>query len=117
MPYFTLATRDSENSAFTVQFGDYDRSTVKQEMLDSYSSFKRMNCIIIKTDTANQSAIDHAIARANGFTLRIEAESDYHSLDLLVKPDADLDGTFRAFCMHERKYLNVNGWLFSISYE
>jgi hypothetical protein len=40
-----------------------------------------------------------------------------HTLELLIKPDADLDGTFPAFDRGENEMLSVNGWLFSISPE
>lgn len=54
-----------------------------------------------------------AEARAAGYTLAVLASSDQHDLELLVKPDTDLDSAFPAFCRSEQEWLNVNGWLFS----
>jgi hypothetical protein len=49
-----------------------------------------------------------------GFTRHVAAEGGMYSLDLLVCPDADLDGTFRAWCVDTGEQLSVNGWLFII---
>jgi len=54
-------------------------------------------------------------ARLAGYTRPLFADSDFHSLSLYVRPDADLDGTFRAFCRDECEMLNVNGWHFDFS--
>lgn len=53
-------------------------------------------------------------AMAKGYTRAIWAESDDYTLSLLVKPDADIEGTFRAWDQDESEWLKVNGWLFSI---
>lgn len=53
-------------------------------------------------------------AMAKGYTREVWAESDEYTLNLLVKPDADLDGAFRAFDIDESEFLKVNGWLFAI---
>ena len=52
--------------------------------------------------------------QAKGYTREITAESTEYTLMLLVQPEADLDGTFRAFDCDECEWLKVNGWLFSI---
>jgi len=44
----------------------------------------------------------------------VTADSDEYTLELWVKPDADLDGTFRAWDEDESEWLKVNGWLFII---
>jgi hypothetical protein len=56
-----------------------------------------------------------AAAIAAGFTKPVIADSSMHTLELLIKPDADLDGTFAAYDRGESEMLSVNGWLFSIS--
>jgi hypothetical protein len=49
-------------------------------------------------------------ARAKGYTKHVEMENDDRSLDLLVKPDADLNGRFKAFCLDELEWIAVAGW-------
>lgn len=63
-------------------------------------------------EPSDQEMIRKAIDK--GYTREIWAEGDEHTLNLLIKPDADLDGRFRAFCLDETEWLMVNGWLFSI---
>lgn len=53
-------------------------------------------------------------AMAKGYTRHVWAEGGDYLLNLLVKPDADLDGTFRAYDQDECEWLKVNGWLFCI---
>ena len=50
-------------------------------------------------------------AEARGFTKRICTSTDFHNLDLMVRPDADLDGSFTAVCLDTGHTLRVNGWL------
>lgn len=54
-------------------------------------------------------------AIAAGYTKAVIAESSQHTLELLIKPDADLDGTFEAYDRSESEMLFVNGWMFDIS--
>lgn len=54
-------------------------------------------------------------AISNGYTILISAMSDSYDLNLLVKPDADTDGTFKAWDTEEREFILVNGWLFNIA--
>lgn len=54
-------------------------------------------------------------AQAKGYTRHVWAEGGEFTLDLLVKPDADLDGTFRAYDLDEEEWIKVNGWLFTTS--
>lgn len=63
-------------------------------------------------EPSDQDLIQAAMAK--GYTHHVSAESDEYTLDLLVKPDADMDGSFRAFDLGECEWLKVNGWLFSI---
>ncbi|MGY5795214.1 hypothetical protein ACXHXM_34225 len=49
-----------------------------------------------------------------GFTREVMATSDYHEVHLFVQPDADLDGTFKAYDAYECEWIRVNGWLFVI---
>lgn len=55
-------------------------------------------------------------ASSRGFTRSILADSEngLHSHRLLVRPDADLDGSFLAFDVEELDYLIINGWLYTI---
>ena len=45
-------------------------------------------------------------------TQRIFADSDHHTLDCMVEPGTDLEGSFKAWCNDEQEMLTVNGWLF-----
>lgn len=51
----------------------------------------------------------------NGYTREIIADSglDY-TLHLFVKPDADLDGSFKAYDADECEWVRVSGWNFTI---
>lgn len=51
-------------------------------------------------------------ALSAGYTRSIVASSECFDLELLVQPDANLDGTFKAFDRDSLEMLNVNGWLF-----
>lgn len=62
-------------------------------------------------EPTDQEMIQKALAK--GYTRRITADSSEYTLDLLVNPEADLDGRFKAFCMDELEWLKVNGWLFT----
>jgi len=50
----------------------------------------------------------------DGFTRRIFASGGCYDLDLMIKPDSELDGTFPAFDLDSGEKLHVNGWLFEI---
>lgn len=54
------------------------------------------------------------IAQGKGYTRAVFATGGDYDLYLWVKPDADLDGTFRAYDEDEDEWLRVNGWLFDI---
>jgi len=56
------------------------------------------------------------IAVLDGFTREIYAHcsNGLNDLYLMVQPNADLDGTFRAWDMDGQEFIRVNGWLFTI---
>ena len=54
------------------------------------------------------------IATLRGFTRYVLADSDQASLHLLIRPDTNLDSTFRAWDTDEQTWIKVNGWLFTI---
>jgi len=53
------------------------------------------------------------VAILDGYTNEVYMEAGGYDLNLLVKPDADLDGTFKAWDMDEQAYIKVNGWNFT----
>jgi hypothetical protein len=48
------------------------------------------------------------------FTQEITLSSDCLDLNLLIREGTDLDDTFKAWCLDEKEFIKVNGWLFSI---
>lgn len=69
MAYYTLIAREVHNGKLTswaIQFGDYDRATVKAEM-DDYFDHDSQFCAmkIVKTLSAQQSEIDALVALEN----------------------------------------------------
>jgi hypothetical protein len=56
-------------------------------------------------------------AIAAGYIVPAFASSSLHDLELLVKPDEDLDEAFLAWDSASAELLRVNGWLFSIELE
>lgn len=46
-----------------------------------------------------------------GFTQLVLIETYEQTLECWTLPDADLDGTFKAFDVDENEWLNVNGWV------
>lgn len=53
------------------------------------------------------------IAVLEGFTKELIGSSDSYDLHILVKPHADLDGNFKAWCCDEQEFIYVRGWLFT----
>lgn len=53
------------------------------------------------------------IAILEGYTKEIVATSDGGELFLLVKPNQDLDGRFKAWDTDEQEFIFVNGWLYT----
>jgi hypothetical protein len=61
---------------------------------------------------ADAEPTDHELiqqAQGRGYTRELWLSGGEYDLNVLVKPDADLDGAFRAFCLDECEYLRVNG--------
>lgn len=54
------------------------------------------------------------VAILDGYTREILASCIDHDLYLLVKPDADLSGTFKAWDTDNQEFIRVNGWLYSV---
>ena len=54
------------------------------------------------------------VAVLDGYTREVIADNGRClSLNLLIKPDTDLDGTFKAWDTDCQEYIRVNGWLFT----
>jgi len=75
---------------------------------------------IAPIDTAAALPLDLAGAPAEraipkGYTEFVSAVGGCHELRLAVVPGADLDGTFKAWCLDEQEFIRVNGWNFSIT--
>ncbi len=51
------------------------------------------------------------IAVLEGFVEEIEGEYNGTQLNLLIKPDTDVDGRFKAWDMNMQEFIFVNGWL------
>jgi len=51
------------------------------------------------------------IAVLEGFTTEVYGEYAAQALHLLVKPETDLSGTFKAWDMDCQEFIRVNGWL------
>lgn len=56
------------------------------------------------------------LARAAGLVRAVQADSEngVYSHELLVQPDADLDGSFVAFDVDAGELITLNGWLYLI---
>jgi hypothetical protein len=57
------------------------------------------------------------VATLQGYTKEIWAECPEYESDFLVRPDADLDDTFRAWDMHLQEFTRIKGWLWIIDCE
>ena len=69
--YFTLLQRDDDKSPWTIEFGDYDKACVTDELLDyNDHGIKKVNMKIITT-SAHQFDIDAAVAALNNNQERI----------------------------------------------
>ena len=49
-----------------------------------------------------------------GFTRHVIADSDMVTLELMIRPDTDLDSTYEAWDCDALELIRVNGWLFSV---
>ena len=50
-----------------------------------------------------------------GFTRELIGASSECELHIFVKPDADLDGQFRAYDADNCEWVCINGWLFGFA--
>lgn len=52
-------------------------------------------------------------AWAKGYRRSVIADGGPYTLELLVKPDVDLDGSFKAYDLDEGQWLTVHGYNFT----
>lgn len=57
------------------------------------------------------------VAILQGYTQEIWAECSEYAAPFLVRPDDDLDGTFRAWDIDMQEFVRINGWLWSIDFK
>lgn len=50
-------------------------------------------------------------AMSRGYTRSVYVEADFGGFAALVRPDVDLDDTFKAFDTDNQEWLMVNGWI------
>lgn len=50
-----------------------------------------------------------------GYTRHMMVEGDHGGFAALIKPDTDLDSSFRAFDTDNQEWVTVNGWLCTIT--
>lgn len=62
MTYYTLAVQFDKGDSFSVQFGDYDKEVVVQEVEDSYADAHKVR-IVRSGDTTAE--INAAVAKLN----------------------------------------------------
>jgi len=48
-----------------------------------------------------------------GYTRELIVQGCYQDLHIFVKPNADLDGTFKAYDADECDWITINGWMIS----
>ena len=65
-PYFTLLSREFVADAWCIEFGDFDRETVKAELQDYRDhGAKKANLRIVATADATMDSINAAVAALN----------------------------------------------------
>lgn len=57
------------------------------------------------------------VAILAGYTEELTCTCGVTDLYLLIKPDTDTDGRFKAWCMDDQEFIWVNGWLCVFDYE
>ena len=62
MTYYSIAVQFDKGDTFSVQFGDYDKEVVQQEVWDSYSGCHKVR-IVRSGDTTEE--INAAVAKLN----------------------------------------------------
>lgn len=50
------------------------------------------------------------VAVLQGYTKELYIEHSTCSLNVLVKPETDTQDRFKAWCMDEQEFININGW-------
>lgn len=58
--------------------------------------------------------VPRAVERGFSRPILADSENGLYSHRLLVRPDADLDGSFVAFDVEELDYIVLSGWLYTI---
>ena len=53
------------------------------------------------------------VAVLQGYTREVVATGNTMDLLLLVKPDQEFDGTFKAWDCDAQEFITINGWLFA----
>jgi len=74
--YHTLAVRDAEDHVWSPQFGDYDRSVVAQELVDTKDQWPRGTRFQIITTGDKQRDLDEAIAALNHGQRFVDASAE-----------------------------------------
>ena len=57
--------------------------------------------------------VTEQVTRSKGYTVPMMADSGAYSLECLVKPNADLDGTVTVWDRTDGSFVRLNGWLWS----
>lgn len=52
--------------------------------------------------------------RTAGYTCELWLSNEYSDLHVMVQPDIDIDGTFKAWCLDTERFLLVSGWTYRI---
>jgi hypothetical protein len=114
--YFSLLERDSAESPWAVQFGDYDRETVeseRDEMIDR--GIKRRNLRIIETGS-KQADIFAAVAKLNAPLVAPVAEAAPVDDSPAAQHQAEAQSRLPAFRIDRCKHPNAGGialWVFA----
>lgn len=64
MKYYTVIAKETMGDAWAAQFGDYDRNTAQDELMDMHDSGDWFKLKLITTEN-NQQAVDEAINKLN----------------------------------------------------
>jgi len=56
------------------------------------------------------------VAVIKGYTKHVVAYTSVYELDLLVKPDVDLDSSFWAWDTDLQEFVKLSGWLWRFEY-
>lgn len=64
--YYTLLSRGPDDTRWAIEFGDYDRATVRDELNDLKDGDYCDHRFIIMPTPDDQASIDAAVAQLNG---------------------------------------------------